>query len=310
MKKFTVLAILAMVLNFAMLPAAHGQQEFEITVHHAPGGPSDTVARILHQNLPANYVVVNRPGALGTIAVNHMLRGPNRPSILVATMPQIFATNPLMVPNISYDPVRDLETVATIAIMPNVLVCNSRFNFKSFDDLKNSKTSLNFAIGGFGSNEHIATALLLRQWNNSHQIINYAQGSSRAVPDLLNGTVDCIFANFPIFRGPLNGQNFTAIMSSIDLGLNVPTWEQTFHSPYPFRSYIGLVVSRNLSSEIKNQIRRDLQQIFTTNPAVRQQIENIGLFPVLSVEQLAIETAISINNEIRNFLVNNSIKLD
>lgn len=310
MKKIIHLVILLLIINFMPISQSLAQQEFELTVHHAPGGPSDTVARIISQHLPANYIVVNRPGALGTIAVNQVLRSTSaRPSILVATMPQIFVTNPLMVPNINHNPERDLETIAVIGVLPNVLVCNNRHNFRSIDDLKRVSTSLNFGIGSIGSNEHLATALLLKQWDNSHQIVAYPQGGVRALPDLINGSIDCMFANYPLVRGSLNGQHYTALMSSVDLNLNIPTWQQTFNSSYPFESYIGLVVSRTLENEIKNQIRENITRSFA-QANLRQQIENIGLFSVLSTDQLHIDNAIMLHDEIRKFLAKNQINLN
>ena len=118
--------------------------EIEFTVHHAPGGPSDVSTRLLAQELPGSrYVVINRPGASGKIAMRQLM---SKSSMMIATMPQIFVTNTLMFNDLEYDPTQDIELVAVIGAMPNVLVCNTKHGFKTFADFKNSNKSLNFGV--------------------------------------------------------------------------------------------------------------------------------------------------------------------
>ena len=93
--------------------------ELEFTVHHAPGGPSDKITRLLATKFPSQkYKVVNRPGAQGKIAVRHILRNN---SMMVATVPQILVTNFLMPVDTGYKE-DELELIYIVGVMPNVLV--------------------------------------------------------------------------------------------------------------------------------------------------------------------------------------------
>ena len=112
----------------------------ELTVHHAPGGPSDKITRLIAKNLPA-YTIQNRPGAAGRIAVRHILQGN---SVLTATIPQIYVTNPLMFPDLEYNPETDLEIIGVAAIMTNLLVCNSKLEIKNFTEKELTTTSTEF----------------------------------------------------------------------------------------------------------------------------------------------------------------------
>ena len=281
--------------------------DVEFTVHHAPGGPSDRTTRLIAQELPAKtYVVINRPGASGKIAMKQLM---SRPSMMVATMPQIFVTNPLMFTDLEYEPDRDLELIAVVGAMPNVLVCNNRHNFKTFEDMKSSIRSLNFGVAGYGSSEHIATAVLLNQWTNTHQIIPYAQGGSSSLADLLGGNIDCMFANYPLVKGYMGDQTkITAIMSSHDLKLGIPTWNKVFNNAYPLTSHLGVIVNRNLDPAIKKSIRNDVSMALTKSN-FSQEILNIGLFPILKTDLASINESLAINQRLREFLTKNQLKL-
>jgi tripartite-type tricarboxylate transporter receptor subunit TctC len=127
----------------------------EFTVHHAPGGPSDRVTRLITKYLPNDYVIINRPGAGGRTATKHLIKDN---TVMLATVSQIFVTNMMATQSPGYDPVRDLEIIGTAAAMPNVLACRSSLGFKELKDLNDRQ--LNFGVAGYGSSEHIATEVL------------------------------------------------------------------------------------------------------------------------------------------------------
>jgi tripartite-type tricarboxylate transporter receptor subunit TctC len=213
----------------------------EFTVHHAPGGPSDRVTRLITKYLPSEYVVVNRPGAGGRIAVKHLIKDN---TIMLATVSQIFVTNLLSVQGAGYDSIRDLEIVGTAAVMPNVLACRSSLAVKDVKDLNGRL--LNFGVAGYGSSEHIATEALFTKLTGNYQSVPYAQGGATGVNDLLAGNLDCMFANYPTIKPFLEDPRITVLFSSHDLGLNVSTWREQFREQFPFQSYLSIIVSKNI----------------------------------------------------------------
>lgn len=282
--------------------------EIEFTVHHAPGGPSDRSTRLLAQEITSNrYVVVNRPGASGKIAMRQLM---SKPSMMIATMPQIFVTNPLMFSDLEYDPNRDLELVAVIGAMPNVLACNNKQGFKTFADFRNSNKSLNFGVAGYGSSEHIATAVMLNQWTNNHQIIPYSQGGSASLNDLLGGNIDCMFANYPLIKGHVNDSNrIIVLMTSHDLGLKTQTWAQVFGSSYPIQSQLGLIINQQLDPTIKSQIKADIAQALKKQ-GFDQEIRDMGLFPILKMDTSSLKESLAINQRLKEFISKTNLKLN
>lgn len=282
-------------------------QTIEFTVHHGPGGPSDKITRLLVKHLPAErYVVVNRPGAAGRIAIRQLL---SRPSLMIATMPQIFVTNPLIFSDLDHDPDTDLELLAVIGHMPNLLICNAKLGLRTLSDLKKLTRSLNFAVAGIGSNEHLATAALLSQWSNNHSIVPYAQGGNASLIDLMSGIIDCMFANFPLVKTSLDDRSkLVPLLSSHQLLADIPTWQQAFGSIYPVTSQLGLIVARNLDSSLKHQIRADMEKVFARSN-LAQDLTDAGLVPVLKTDSRALIDARTTNQRLRQFIVTSGLNL-
>ena len=283
-------------------------QPAEFTVHHAPGGPSDIVTRHLNQAMNNEFVVVNRPGAQGRLATKHLLEAK---TIMVATMGQIYVNNVLMFgKDLEYNPDQDLELIGVVGSMPSVLVCNKKKNIRSIADIA-PNMRLNFGVAGYGSSEHLATeALVKRLGLQNHVIVPYSRGGATAVNDMLGGSLDCMFANYPTVRGFVDHPELVFVMSShanLD-GIRLPTWLQVFKEKFPFDSYLGVVIAKSTESSARNKHTQLLSVAFE-NPELREKLKKAGLFVVASVGRLDIQAALENNSRIRTFVVNNNIKL-
>jgi tripartite-type tricarboxylate transporter receptor subunit TctC len=283
-------------------------QPAEFTVHHAPGGPSDIVTRHLNQAMNNEFVVVNRPGAQGRLATKHLLEAK---TIMVATMGQIYVNNVLMFgKDLEYNPDQDLELIGVVGSMPSVLVCNKKKNIRSIADIA-PNMRLNFGVAGYGSSEHLATeALVKRLGLQNHVIVPYSRGGATAVNDMLGGSLDCMFANYPTVRGFVDHPELVFVMSShanLD-GIRLPTWLQVFKEKFPFDSYLGVVIAKSTELSARNKYTQLLSVAFE-NPELREKLKKAGLFVVASVGRLDIQAALENNSRIRTFVVNNNIKL-
>lgn len=279
----------------------------ELTVHHAPGGPSDAITRFIAKDMPDNYIVQNRPGASGRIAMRQVLKGD---SVVAATMSQIYVTNPLNFKDLEYNPTRDLEILATVAVMPNLLICRKGLGFKDFTEFsKYQGKPLSFAVNGYGSNEHIATESLLTKLNAKHLIIPYATGGNKGVIDVLAGNVDCSFANLATVKGFIGDNRIDVLLTSHDMSIkNIPTWDKQFKESYPYQSYICLVVAKSMNSDTKKKIVRDLNVVFT-NKSFRQSVFDLGLLPVASSEIWSTNAVLKSNRLLEYFILNNKLNI-
>ena len=89
-----------------------------LTVGFAPGGGTDTAARVIAQKLSENIhqpvVVDNKAGAGGNIAAQHIATAPPDGYTIHLTSVGPMAVAPHMVKNLPYDPMRDAPPVAMI----------------------------------------------------------------------------------------------------------------------------------------------------------------------------------------------------
>jgi tripartite-type tricarboxylate transporter receptor subunit TctC len=303
MKKIVELAIGLCLLATATATLAT-KPTVEFTVMHSTGGVSDVTSRFIASHLPEPYVVVNRPGAGGRTAIRHLL---SEHSMMLATMAQVYVTNPINYNDLEYDPYKDLEVLSVIGAMPSVLVCNKRTGFVTFDNFIKSKNPVSFAFGGFGSSEHIATELLVRETKVNATMVPYAQGGNKSVVDLVGGHIDCMFANYPTIKPHIVNENLQILLTSHSLGYNVPTWQDVYKTAFPFQSYLSIIVPSAMDNAVKNKIKSQLESSFK-HKNYKQELLRIGVFPVLHTEKSKINSTVEYTKTLRNFIVTNNIK--
>src|SRR5690606_12348761 len=101
----------------------------KLIVPTPPGGTSDSIARLLANRLQSeldqSVVVENRVGASGSIGASHVANAtPDGHTLLFATgSTQVVA--PLLMKEVSYDPVKDFTPILLIGKAPFVLFANS-----------------------------------------------------------------------------------------------------------------------------------------------------------------------------------------
>ncbi len=136
----------SLLLGFAALGLPHGvraqglsNRPITIVVPYPPGGPIDTLARVIAQEaapaLDQPVVVENRPGGSGIIGTNAVARAEPDGHMLVLGTNQTHATNQSLIKNCPYDAVRDFAPVAGIAAMPHVLVVRKDLPASSLADV-------------------------------------------------------------------------------------------------------------------------------------------------------------------------------
>lgn len=274
----------------------------EFTVMHGPGGVSDITTRFLSDQMGSSeYQVVNRPGAAGRIALRHMLQ---ENTMLLATMAQVFVTNPINFKDLEHVPDRDFTVLATIATMPSVLVCNKKTNINTYKDFQNNTKPLTFGVAGYGSSEHIATEILIKKVKTPHLVVPYSLGGSSSVINLLGGHIDCMFANYPTIRSHL--ANVTVLLSSHDLGVSL-TWKDVYKESFPFDSYLAVIVPATMSKDQKAKITQDLASSFK-NKDYNKSLISLGLFPNSSTDIKMLEKARINNLSVGKFITENNIR--
>jgi tripartite-type tricarboxylate transporter receptor subunit TctC len=169
-------------------------------VPFAPGGNTDTLARLLSKDLATalgqSVVIENKPGAGGNLGSEFVAKAaPDGHTILGGTISS-HSINPSVYPKMPYDAVKSFEPVIMIARSPLVLAVNAGTPYRNLNDLvaaaKAKPGSISFASPGNGTSPHLAGELLkgLAKIDVTH--IPY-KGSGPAVSDVVAGHVPMMF---------------------------------------------------------------------------------------------------------------------
>jgi tripartite-type tricarboxylate transporter receptor subunit TctC len=173
-------------------------------VPYPPGGPIDTLARLISQEAAADLkqpvVVENRPGASGLIATGAVARAEPDGYTLILGTSQTHATNQSLIKSWTFDAVKDFSPIAGVAAMPHVLVVRKDFPAASLAELvamaKAKPGSLTFGSAGIGSGLHLAAELLKNKAGIEMLHVPY-KGISLIIPELLAGRLDLSITPLP-----------------------------------------------------------------------------------------------------------------
>ena len=204
MRIIAILTALAAALGTAEQAGAQAYPARPVTiiVGFAPGGGTDTVARVMQKKLSEllrqPVVIENRAGAGGTIGAAVVAKAePDGYTILLATIAAL-AVAPHLNSKLPYDPLKDFAPVSMATESGNVLVVHPSVPAKTlaeFVKLANSRPGgIAYGTSGVGSAGHLAGELfrLTAHANLTH--VPY-KGGGPAMSDLLGGQIPAVFAS-------------------------------------------------------------------------------------------------------------------
>ena len=198
------LALAAALLLAAPLAQAqppYPNRPVSITVCFPPGASTDAIARRLGEKLGAALgkpvVVENRGGAGGNIAASAIAKStPDGHSLLFCATSGLVIAAAAQRP-LDFDPERDLVPVSPVGALTVLLLTRLSLGVESVQALlaraRANPGTLNFASIGVGSSFHLA----LEQINAAAEgDVGHADaGGGQAVPELLAGRLDAMFAS-------------------------------------------------------------------------------------------------------------------
>jgi tripartite-type tricarboxylate transporter receptor subunit TctC len=222
MRVTRTLAIVGALLAGITLPAAAQapwpSKAVTYVVPFAPGGNTDTLARLISTKLSTALgqpvVVENKPGAGGNIGSDFVAKAtPDGHTILGGTISS-HAINQSVYPKMPYDAVKSFEPIIMIGSSPLVLVVNANTPYKTLQDViaaaKAKPGTLTFASAGNGTSPHLAGELFkgLAKIDITH--VPY-KGSGPAVTDVISGQVPMMFDTTLVVGSHVKGGKLRAL---------------------------------------------------------------------------------------------------
>lgn len=200
------IAAFVLLMSFAGFASAqpYPAKPVRLVVPFPPGGPADSVARVLAQKLidatGQQFVVDNRAGATGTIGAGIVAKSPPDGYTLLLGTSNELAMSPGLYDKLPYDPARDFTPVSNVINFPNILVINPHLPARNVNELvalaRAKPGQLSFATSGIGSTNHLTGVVFESLTKVKLNFVPY-KGGGPAVTDLMGGHVDALFATMP-----------------------------------------------------------------------------------------------------------------
>ncbi|MFZ9575148.1 MAG: Bug family tripartite tricarboxylate transporter substrate binding protein, partial [Limnohabitans sp.] len=202
--RFLTTAVLAIGLSSGV-HADFPSKPVKIVVSSAPGSSPDLTARVLAQQLSAQWkqpvVVEDVPGAGGNLAAEKVAKSPPDGYTVLFSSAAVLYLNKALYPKLSYDLEKDLVAVSRVSKTPNLLVVPANSTYKSIQDLvlaaKAKPGDIRFGSGGSGSSMHVIAEVLSQQAKVKFEHIPY-KSSTQMVQELLAGQIDFTFQNIAV----------------------------------------------------------------------------------------------------------------
>ena len=200
--RLRVFAIAALSWLTAVSPAMAQEwpdKPIRLIVPAPPGGISDSVARLLGEQLRANLgqpvLVDNKPGGSAVIAERALMSAPADGYTLMVAPSSLLSDFPLTVKT-PYDPVKTFTYVAGVASMIHVLVANTNFPPNSvkeaLDYAKRNPRSVSVANLSVGTRSDLLGEMLREKSGDNILTVPY-KGSAPAMVDLMGNQVQLTF---------------------------------------------------------------------------------------------------------------------
>lgn len=290
-----VLSTLAASLAAGWLPtAAFAQDKFpsrglRVIVGYPAGGVTDIAARVVGDIIAKKYghpvVVENRPGASGVIGQQLVAKAPPDGYTLSSGGLGGNVLPPLTVDGLPLDVLKSLVPVALTAEFVNVLVvsrdhpANSVASF--IKDVKARNKPLLFGANGIGSSAHLAGEFFGTRADVKMEVVSY-KGAADILVDVVNGGLECTFANLPSVLPLLkNGRIKALAVTSNYRSKHVPdvvTMEESGIPDFNVTSWLGMYVTAGTPQPIIDQLSRDIVEgLQNQSSEGRRRLETAGL---------------------------------
>ena len=260
-----------------------------LTVGFAPGGGTDTAARIIAQKLSENLgqsvVVDNKAGAGGNLAAQHIaMAAPDGYTIHLTSVGPM-SVSPHLVKDLAFDPKRDIAPITMGVVFPNVMVVHSGVPAKTLDEFvalaKQKPGQVNYASAGVGGAGHLAGELFKERAGINMVHVPY-KGGGPAMADLLSGRID-MYIGVPstvaqhVEAGKLRALATTGAKRSSTMP-GVPTVAESGYPGFEATNWYAFVAPRKTPKDVLDFWNRELTKVLS-DPQVRAELAKHGLDP-------------------------------
>jgi len=262
----------------------------QVIVPFAGGSASDVVTRILLNRMSTSFgqpiIVDNRPGAGGNIGTAAATKvEPDGYTLVMSTVGPL-AANRTLYHELGYNPEKDFTPISLFAILPNVIVINSKLPPKSLTEFiayaKAHPKELNYGSVGIGSSQHLAGAYFEQVAGVQLTHVPY-RNIAQYTPDFIAGQVPLGFQFLPNVLGMIKSGDarplaVTSVKRMTALP-DVPTAAEAGLKGYETFGWLALLAPPGTPKPIIDRLYQELKAA-AADPSVRDRFIEQGAEPL------------------------------
>lgn len=259
-----------------------------LVVPFAPGGSSDSVARMIGTKLTEAWghrvVVENRPGASTQIGATHVAKStPDGYTLYLANANH--TVNPSLFKTLPYDPAKDFVPIVRLANQTVVLLVHPSVPAKSVKELiqlaKSRPGALDFASPGVGTASHM-TGVLFQAMAKINMVFVPYKGAGPSLVDLIAGHVTVGASGLTssvqyIDSGRLRALGVTTAKRSV-LKPSIPTIAESGIPGFEVTNWFGILGPAGTPAPVVEEVHQQVAKIMGLE-GNQQLIFRMGLEP-------------------------------
>ncbi len=279
---------LALTMGLTALAGAQAQDfpkgTVKIVIPFPPGGPTDTVGRLLAQKLQESWgqpvIIDYKPGAGTVIGADFVAKSP-ADGQTIGMVNSSFAVNPTLRKKLPYDTQKDLTGVTQLFNMQLAIVAHPDAPFNTLPELiayaKKNPGKLNYGTPGAGSTTHLGAELLKREAGFDMQHIAM-KGSAPAHTELMGGRLDLVVDPFLSILPYVQAGRMKLIATLGDkrvTGHNFPTVAETVPG-FNVGALLGFIAPAGTPKPVLQKIQADTAKALAS-PDIQKRAQEFGL---------------------------------
>jgi tripartite-type tricarboxylate transporter receptor subunit TctC len=252
-----------------------------IIVPSSAGGSIDLSARIVADGLSAKWqqpvVIENKPGAGMRIGAETAAKAPADGYTLFVAHDGTMAMNPVVYPDLRYDPRKDFEPVAELCGMPYAVMVHKNVKAKSLSELiaqaKEKPGALNHATGG--TSTLLALELFKAMAGVDIASVSF-RGAAPSITGLLGNQVDLAIVDVASAQPALNSEQVRPLavtsLKRLPQYPDLPTMDEAGVKGYENETWMGMFAPKGTPPTILEKLRADVAAVLE-QPNIRQRFE-------------------------------------
>jgi tripartite-type tricarboxylate transporter receptor subunit TctC len=288
-----IAALLAMTTLALASSATHAQNDdypshsVRLIVSSLPGGNPDVLGRLFAERMTGDFgkavIVENVTGAGGALsAITAAKAAPDGYTLFFGDS-GIMGINPILKPDIGFDPVKDFTPVTGLVALPTILVADPKLPAATLADFialaKSEPGKINYGSAGVGSIHHLTMAMFADQAGIDVVHVPYRAGTAM-VNGLLTGEIQVAWSGIPnvqalIEGGKLRGYCISVLKRSASTP-TIPTCDELGIKGFDVATVMGLYAPAGTPPAIVARLQAEVAKVLR-QPDMAARMEQLGM---------------------------------